>query len=106
MARTLIESLAAKGYQVSITGGRLCLTPPGAPAAIVQEVRQHFHELTDELLHVPEHLAGWTLEEMRTLAFRMQSYIDGPAPYEERIRFLPEFERLSERISWRMEATP
>lgn len=101
-----LATLAERGYAVTMRGGRLHISPTGAPAEIVDEVRQHSHELIAELLHVPDHLADMPLEEMRELAFRLQSYIDGSAPYEERIRFLPEFERLSERISWRMEGTP
>jgi hypothetical protein len=106
MAPSSTEALAERGYTVALRGGRLHVSPAGAPPEIVDEVRRHPRELISELLRVPDRLAGWSLDDMRALAFTMQGYIDGPAPYEERIAFLPEFERLSERISWRMETTP
>ncbi len=103
---TRLAALAERGYGVALRDGRLHVSPAGAPAEILAEVRDHRVELLAALLHVPKDLADMPLEKMRALAFRLIGYIDGPAPYEERIWFLPEFERLSERISWRMEGAP
>ncbi len=100
------ETIAVQGYRVGIREGRLHVSPPGASKEVLAEVRARAPELLEALLHVPEHLAETPLEEMKALAFRMISYIDGPDGYEQRVRFMPEYLRLAERITLRMEATP
>jgi hypothetical protein len=55
--------------------------------------------------NVPQELSNMSLEDMRELAFRLVDFIDGPAPIEERIRYLPEYDRLVERINFRTEAS-
>ncbi len=98
-----LESLAARGYTLVIRDGKLALSPAGAPQDVKEDVRVHREELLQELLYVPEQLADWTLEEMRALAWRLKDYIDGTDKYERRIQFLPDFKRLCECISFRME---
>lgn len=97
----LLAVLTARGYSLVIRGGRLAICPAGAPPEIVNQVRAYRTQLLRTLLYVPEHLADWSLEDMRSLAWRMLDFIDGPAPFEERTSFLPEFLRLVDRINFR-----
>ncbi len=98
-----LAALAARGFIVGLRAGRLHVSPPGAPAEIAAEVREHARAIIAELLKVPEALADVPTEQLRALANTMGDFIDGPAPYEDRIRFLPEYRRLVERIGWRTE---
>ena len=98
-----IESLAARGYHPVIRKGKLAISPPGAPEEIRAEVAEHADEIVAALLGLPAELADRPTEELKALALRLAAFMDGSEPWEKRIRFLPYFERLLERIAWREE---
>ena len=99
----LLVSLKARGYRLVIRDGRLAISPSGAPQEIINQIRANRKHLLHVLLHVPEQLAAWSLEDMKALARQMLDFIDGPDLFEERTSFLPDFLRLLDRISFREE---
>ena len=97
----LLSDIKRRGYTITLKESRLHVSPQ-PPQEIVEEIRQHRGEILEELLTVPEHIEGVTLEELRELAWRMRDYIDGPDKYDRRIHFLPEYERLVSAINLKM----